>query len=1767
METPDKNGLPQEHPYHEKNFVSSSIPVVGVGASAGGLEAIQEFLTGLPQSLEKCAFIVAQHVSPSHKSMLVQLLSKGTSMQVKEAEHGEAIAANTLYITPPDKDITVANGAILLSKPQTSVGPKPSVDLLFQSLANAVSPQALVGVILSGTGSDGAIGAKAIYDAGGLVLVQDPITAKYDGMPVAASQSGGASMVLIPNEMGNTIDEFLDQPDAHRQRARDQEANEHSLQKIFKLLSKRTGTDFSNYKSATILRRLSKRLNQLQMPSLEVYLDFVHEHPEELDQMFQMILIGVTTFFRDREAFEALEGYLEQVIRNKSAKDNVRIWIPGCSTGEEPYSIAILLYQIMQQKGKHLNIQIFATDIDEVAIATGRRGVYNSNSLQDVPKEIIDTYFLRKGEQYELVKSIRSMVLFSKHDVTNNPPFLKLDLISCRNLLIYFGSSLQHQIIPVFHYSLNLDGILFLGKSESIGQFGDLFSTTDSKNKIFQRKRGSSIHAVKFSAFKPQRLPGTPREVQMPVREQRPASIGDMVKESMYNHFEHPYVVVNEAGEIEEITGDVRLFLTLPQGELQANLMKMINPELQIEARSVFSRCIKEKQLIKGVIKHFTVFEQVYHVRMSAFPLVYQDTVPPLHVVVFERLNLEEITGRSQALNEEDMVNSRIEELEQELNATKEHLQTYIEEIETSNEELQSLNEEMQSTNEELQSSNEELETSNEELQSTNEEIQIAYAELKAANEELERKEKLLRDRQFHLEALLNNSLQAFLLIDHKYHIQAFNESANLICGLLHQRTLRRGESLVDFTTAANLEHVINDIKRAFDGEMVTGVRAEVSVYGAEYWFEYSLTPVMDHHNRVQVVSYGLIDITESHKAKHKLESAQQLLHAVFNASINGICISDRNGKLLEVNEAFCRIFGFSHEELTGASFGSLIPIESREHIMHQIQHAFIERRDITNDWKLLCKDGSVIDAYVNTQILQQDGDNIYQVTAVKDLTENKKYRSLLESAHATVRAGGWEFDAISGEFQGTSEFYQIIGIKPDTPIDIQVVASFFREEAQATLTNAFQKSLQHGDVFDLELELQSNSIKTQWIRITCKPVRVYQKTVKMFGTLQDITDSKKNEIWLKLIESAVTHANDAVVIAKTSDGSYDGLHIRYANHAFESLTGFQAVDVISHHPQMIFGELSDAGNLARLKKVIENREKYSTDVICYRKDGSRFWNNISLSPVSGIEDTDYYWVMIQRDVSDQKAQEKQQELYEAISVMMNQGDTLNASLTRLVAFLAEAHEFEYAQVWLPHMDGENMHLAASWCKPHVEDKANKLLANSLSGKHGLGHPAIIQPKPSHYLLSVQPEDDAGDSVRETLREAGFMSAICFPVYSATELVCALTFFTTQAQHPLHHINHTLNSLAGKLGPEVKRQKAEEEINRFFDVSPDVLCIAGTDGYFKRVNPAFCDMLGLTREELLAKPIVELVHPDDRNLTAVHLEKNIHGDPTIYFENRYITKSNNVIWFAWTSVTILDEGLIFAVAKDVTNRKKAEQELSRLNESLKEKATELEDTNKELEQFAYVASHDLQEPLRMVSSFLGLLEKKYNEKLDDQGRSFIHMAVDGASRMRQIILDLLEFSRVGRLETDREEVDTELLLKTVLLQSQRLIEESKTTILVDALPKVRATRTLLQQVFQNLIGNAIKYAKPAQLLTIKISATREKKAWRFSVSDNGIGISEEYHQKIFVIFQRLHTHSEHPGSGIGLAICKKIVEFHGGKIWVESDGQSGSTFHFTIADG
>lgn len=1205
--------------------------IIAIGASAGGLEALQEFLKHFPTGLTDFAIIVAQHLSPTYRSMLVQLLTRETSYTVKEAVHNMQLESGIVYITPPDKDITVGHYKITLTKPHLITGPKPSVDTLFISLSEN-HPHHSVGIILSGTGSDGAEGIKAIKDKGGITIVQEPQTAKYNGMPLAAIETGSADLVLSPDKMGEEIKEIIDNPDSIRnQPPVFVNENAQSIANIFKILSESSGTDFSNYKPSTFCRRLEKRLVKLKIKSVEDYLKYIERTPEEVTELFNSILIGVTSFFRDKEAFHALEGILKKIIATKAPNESIRIWIPGCATGEEAYSIAILLSEVLQGRTSNYNIQIFGTDIDDHAITKARKGVYSAEAVENMPEAIKMAYFIEKGDQVEVIKTIRSMVLFSRHDLTSNPPFLKLDLISCRNLLIYFGNSLQKQIIPVFHYSLVPHGYLFLGKSETVGQYTDLFSTIDGKSKVFQRKIGSAIHSIKFSSFKPNKITGVNRP-PVKISLQQELTLQDIVKETIYLSYDHPYVVVNDNFDLIEINGDVHPFLKLVQGSININILKLIIPELQLELRSLLSKSQREMTSLKSPVKKLDMKGEPLFMRLLVKPVISIEKNRPF-IIIFEIIDIVEFAILASDSNDLPLPDDpHVKELEQELAATKEHLQTYIEELETTNEELQSLNEELQSTNEELQSSNEELETTNEELQATNEEIQVAYTELRSANIELERKEKELQASKSNLAALLNNTLQSFILIDNSYIIISFNEMAQQTCTSHFNKKLKQGATVLDCFMHNDIELFLTNLKKAQSGEIVEFeiIAAGKGEIPDPREFKVNLTPVKNPREEVEGISLSMLDISAEKKAKHDLINAKFFVDTVFNAAGFGICVTDQYGRFVDVNDQYCNIYGYSRRELRGKSFTIVVPPKARVWAQDLHDRFIAGEEEIPAEWTVMRKDGKELTVNTYASLMIEDNGARYKVTSVVDITEVKKLQNQLQDTHLLARIGSWEYhlDDDHLEFDKLSE--QVVKGLSEHPHSMHQFVELFKDTINIrTLEKAFAACKQKGIPFDLELQLAEKDGVQSWVRLVGKIKKQAGKKTMIYGYIQDITSSKAVHSDIKIFTKMFEQSPSPIIIT-----DIQGI-IEYVNPAFCRISGYTMEESIGRSPSFLRWPDANRNIYAAIWKSILDGKIWSGTLKNMQKNGEPFWVSASIAPLKNEKGETINFISIQENITD----------------------------------------------------------------------------------------------------------------------------------------------------------------------------------------------------------------------------------------------------------------------------------------------------------------------------------------------------------------------------------------------------------------------------------------------------------------------------------------------------------------------------------------------------
>jgi two-component system, chemotaxis family, CheB/CheR fusion protein len=747
-------------------------PVVGIGASAGGIEAFSRFFPAVPRN-SGLAYVVILHMSPAHESRLAETISRFTQLPVKQVAGQARIEPDCIYVIAPNSDLVLSNGMLRSKRKTESDGPRHSIDTFLISLAETLGESA-ASVILSGTGSDGTTGLRAIKEHGGLTLAQAGASAEYDGMMNSAIGTGLVDFVLRPEDMPIKLVDYF----RHLHRLRGSKGPDgvqpkvaDYLGQICAVLRARIGHDFSNYKDKTILRRVQRRMQVLQIEDVEDFLALLRKDSRQIELLFQDLLIGVTQFFRDPESFGALERQvIPKLFEGKSANDSVRVWIPGCSTGEEAYSIAMLLREHMPKSGV-AKLQIFASDIDEHALETARLGRYPATIADHVSPERLQRHFVREDGTYRIVSDLREICLFSTHDLLRNAPFSKLDLISCRNLLIYFNGDLQNRVIPLFHYALRDRGYLFIGSSENVTRHGKLFDTVDKAHRIFQRRAHAARGLPHFPLVSPEAPPQRgAADIRTSVR--APTMI-DRVERTMLERYTPAFIVINRDGDVAHFSGQTGNYLEPASGAPDHNAFRMARPGL---------RPILRATLHRSVVTGRTAVQKNVSVAVNGGTQKINLIVQPIgdgdgdgegetYLVVFQNSGAIEFEGDEAVETVRDVESATLRELESELRSTRERLQATTEELEASNEELKSSNEELSSMNEELQSSNEELETSKEELQSINEELHTVNAELTARVDELSRAHSDMVN-------LLESTQIATIFLDRSLTVKSFTPAA-----------------------------------------------------------------------------------------------------------------------------------------------------------------------------------------------------------------------------------------------------------------------------------------------------------------------------------------------------------------------------------------------------------------------------------------------------------------------------------------------------------------------------------------------------------------------------------------------------------------------------------------------------------------------------------------------------------------------------------------------------------------------------------------------------------------------------------------------------------------------------------------------------------------------------------------------------------------------------------------------------------------------------
>jgi two-component system CheB/CheR fusion protein len=888
-------------------IITGRFPIVGIGASAGGLEALEQFLSNVPEN-SGMAYVVIQHLDPTQKGMLPELLQRISKMKVFQVKDRMTVKPNCVYVIPPNKSMSILKGVLYLFEPMEIRGMRLPIDFFLRSLADDRQERS-VGIILSGMGSDGSVGLRAIKEKNGTAVVQEPATAKFDSMPRNAIDSVSADVVAPANELPAKLMAFLKRISVVKANQDIEIKDKSSLEKIIILLRTFTGNDFSLYKKNTVYRRIERRMGVHKIDKISSYVHFLQENPKEAVILFKELMIGVTNFFRDTIVWEKLkETVIPTMIANLQEGSILRAWIPGCSTGEEAYSLAIVFKEALEKINPRagISLQIFATDLDNEAIEIARKGVFPATIAADVSPNCLKRFFIKTDEGYRVNTEIRETVVFAQHNIIMHPPFTKIDIISCRNLLIYMDTELQKKLLGLFYYSISPEGIMLLGSAETLGTQSHLFTPVDAKLKIYKRSVTTQLPELFDFPSSFSRSQSTNIEKQIPPKST--INIQTLADQLLLQHFSPPGVLVNEKGDIIYISGRTGKYLEPSVGKANMNIFAMLREGLRNEFPAAFRKVIMKKVAV--VLHHIKVGtnggSQTFNVAIQ-----WIDKPEPLNgMVMIIFTDVPEITDiKHRAKKGKNTLSStRQSEFEAELQRSREEVQNTLEEMQTSQEELKSTNEELQSTNEELQSTNEELTTSKEEMQSLNEELQTVNAELQSKVDDFSRVNNDMKN-------LLNSTDIATLFLDKELNIRRFTNQATKIFKLIKSDI---GRPFTDQVSDLIYPELATDALEVL--RTLVFIQKQIPTKDGR-WFTIRIMPYRTFDDRIDGLVITFINNSDIKQLEIELHETAQMHRLLLQSSSDVIIRLSTDLEILGFNPEAEKFFGKKHEDALNQNY------------------------------------------------------------------------------------------------------------------------------------------------------------------------------------------------------------------------------------------------------------------------------------------------------------------------------------------------------------------------------------------------------------------------------------------------------------------------------------------------------------------------------------------------------------------------------------------------------------------------------------------------------------------------------------------------------------------------------------------------------------------------------------------------------------------------------------------------------------------------------
>ncbi len=1628
--------------------------IVAIGASAGGLEAIHEFFDNMPPN-DNLSFIIIQHLSPDYKSLLVELIAKHTHMEVLEADHEMVVRNKCVYVIPNNKLLTIKNGKLQLAEKVIEKAPNTAIDTLLRSLAQDAGPSAIA-IILSGTGTDGSKGILEINKNGGLVLVQEPQTAKFDGMPNSALATGVADFSLPPALMPQEILNYIiEKPAQYRVTGK---PTESQLPEVMRLVEKFCQHDFSNYKTPTILRRITRRMGQLNLDDFQDYIGILQESPEECRLLGKEFLIGVTKFFRDQDAFRLLqETVLTPLVRQKEEGDILKLWVVACSTGEEAYTMAILLDTILQKESKNLEVKIFASDIDQDAIEFASRATYDYNSLQELDIALLNQYFIQEGNKFTVNPRIRKQIVFARHNIIKDPPFIKNDLVSCRNMLIYMNTLLQRKTISTLQFALNNGGYLFLGPSEAPVNILDGFREMNGKWKIYQK-------IYSDNRFNPERLPAARQSrngkfTDAGIIHQDNGLLRDLTedfKAVVTEKYGFAALYIDKNFEIKEAIGNFRKYLALPDRIAALNILKMVSNELSVSLGAAIRKCIRDNKEV-ALLNTRIPGKQDSHVSIFIRP---SHRTGQLLIVLSEQHENSQrpvLAAPGIALNHPA---SYLQELEEELKETRMNLQVAVESLETSNEELQSSNEELLSANEELQSSNEELQSLNEELHTLNTEHQLRIKELVELNDDLNN--------------YFSSTEIAQVFVDGHYRIRKFNPAAIKMINLITSDIGRPIEHIS--TNLRNGQLLMDDIRQVVRTQQP--LEREVELTSGRFNLM-RILPYERQDKKYDGTVISFIDITN-------LKELNTIIRSVFNATSSAImafrAVRNASGEVVDLkwiaaNPASDVLMQRSNEAYIGSSLRQNLPNLLQPELLEHFREVI--EKSVHYQAELYLETASHAGWYEMMAAPMDDG----MVISLLNIDEKKSAEEKLKhNYHELIRS---------------KENYRLLNRELEEKVKERTQDLAQSEERFRMITNAISDAI--------------------WDR-----------------------DLVKNHIWW-------------------SDSFYNWFG--YPKEAATNEISFW-MDAIHPDDRLMVQEA--------VNKAINEDEDWNIAYRIRKFDG----NYIPVTDKGTVLRTEHgvpYRLL--GAITDRTSEE-----------IARQNEALRASNTELEALVQvrtagiEAQKtilhnlFQEAPAMICTLTGPQHHI--SLANPSFrnivgkKDLVGKTFGEAFAGEAFQSFLPILdkvfQTGETYTGREVSIYNDRYLNIifQATRDENRQINGILLFAYEVTDQV--------SARNALQEANDEL-------------VKLNQEFKFVTDFMPQLVWVTQPDGYHIYYNKGWYEYTGLTPEQSMGSSWNGVLHPEDRHRAWKVWNAALEKGDDYEIEYRFRRHDGTYRWFLGRALPMKDEnGVIvkwFGTCTDIHDQKRMsdvlESKVKERTEELRKINMELESRNNELLQFASIASHDLKEPLRKISMFSNLVKDRHHQELSEGALLYVDKIIASSTRMAALVNDLLSFTRLSS-ESKFERGDLNHIVAEVLSDLELVIAEKDALVKVDELPVVEMVPGYMRQVFQNIISNALKFSKAGERPEIRICSAIVKELsfnsepdpgghyCRIRIQDNGIGFDNIYAEKIFTIFQRLHSRNEYEGTGIGLAIARKIIARHRGIIQASSVAGQGASFEIVI---